>query len=308
MRIAIYPKTPIQKMFSNIIICSIFSFSLFLSGCGSKPINPYGNDFIGERAYRDIAYQVNLGPRVPGSEAHKKAGLYIVNELKVAGWNTVIQELEFEGQMIRNIIASRGKGERTILLGAHYDSRMAADRDPDLDKRDQPVIGANDGGSGVAVLLELARVLPKELEIKVQLVFFDAEDNGGISGWDWILGSRAYVDQLKEYPDMVIIIDMVGDTDLNIFFENNSNSEISASIWGKASELGYDAFIPMSKFSIIDDHTPFLRASIPAVDIIDFDYPYWHTSADTLDKVSAKSLEVVGDTLLQWILEQNDDL
>jgi len=152
------------------------------------------------------------------------------------------------------------------------------------------------------VLLELARALPKSLDKNVWLVFFDAEDNGDIPGWDWILGSRAFAESLDDKPDGVIIVDMVGDADLNLYFERSSNVDFSNEIWSTAAKLGYSQFIPAAKYLILDDHTPFLQMGVPAIDIIDFDFPYHHTSEDTLDKVSAQSLEAVGETLYAWIV------
>jgi glutaminyl-peptide cyclotransferase len=208
------------------------------------------------------------------------------------------------GHPIYNIIAKRNDQSPQIVLGAHYDTRFFADNDPDLTKRSQPVPGANDGASGVAILLELARSLPKDI-IPTWLVFFDTEDNGRLDGWDWILGSRAFAEEIKIAPRAVVIVDMIGDADLNIYLEKNSNLAIRTEIWSTAEKLGYgDVFINKEKYSMEDDHTPFLEAGIPAVDIIDFDYPYWHTTLDTPDKVSAKSLQAVGETLWNWIIEQ----
>ena len=145
----------------------------------------------------------------------------------------------------------------------------------------------------------LARSLPKDT-VPVWLVFFDAEDNGRIEGWDWILGSREFVKNNPIQPQAAVIVDMIGDADLNIYKERNSNPELTDEIWATAQRLGYeDKFIDAEKHSMLDDHTPFLEAGIPAVDIIDFDYPYWHTMQDTPDKVSAESLKAVGDTLLR---------
>jgi Zn-dependent M28 family amino/carboxypeptidase len=164
------------------------------------------------------------------------------------------------------------------------------------------VPGANDGASGVAILLELARVLPED-SVPVWLVFFDAEDNGRIDTWDWILGSTEFVENNPVQPQAVVIVDMIGDADLNIYKEKNSNSELTNEIWNIAKSLEYDSvFFPEYKHSMIDDHTPFLRAGIPAVDIIDFDYPYWHTLQDTPDKVSGASLQAVGETLQVWVV------
>jgi len=258
--------------------------------------------FQPERAYQDILYQVSLGSRISGTPAHQQVRIWITKQLEIAGWQVDEQKAVQNGMLVRNLIASRGEELPYILLGAHYDSRMLADHDPDQSLRDQPVPGANDGASGVAVLLELARSLPKDLPVDVRLVFFDAEDNGGIDNWDWILGSRAFVRELQEIPQAVIIIDMIGDADLQIYYEKNSDEALRKAIWDKAAQLGYGSvFIPEEKFSMLDDHTPFLEAGIPAVDIIDFDYPYWHTTLDTADKVSQESLGAVGDTLTGWI-------
>jgi Zn-dependent M28 family amino/carboxypeptidase len=203
------------------------------------------------------------------------------------------------------VIAKQGQGQPWIILGAHYDSRLLADHDPDVSLRQDPVPGANDGASGVAVLMELARVLPHIQDGQLWLVFFDAEDNGHIEGWDWIMGSRAFAGSLQDHPQAVVIVDMIGDADLNIHIEANSDQQLSAEIWHRAAALGYDEFfIDSEKYSILDDHTPFLELGIPAVDVIDFDYPYWHTTEDTLDKISADSLQIVGDTLLNWVLSK----
>lgn len=266
---------------------------------------PGDQTFDGQRAYRDVHYQVSLGPRTPGSPGHDQIQTWIKDELDSAGWAVETQSTEYMGQPVHNIIAKRGQGNPWIIVGAHYDTRFYADHDPDPALRMQPVPGANDGASGVAVLLELARTLPESTPGEIWLVFFDAEDNGNIPGWDWIMGSSAFVAQLQGKPQAAVILDMIGDADLNIYYERNSDPVISAEIWQQASELGYGAqFIPSPKYSMLDDHTPFLAAGIPAVDIIDFDYPYWHTIADTPDKVSAASLQAVGDTMRAWLLGQ----
>jgi glutaminyl-peptide cyclotransferase len=260
--------------------------------------------FESSRAYADVQTQVGFGPRTPDSEGHAKIRKWMISELESAGWNVEVHQTERMGHAIYNIIAKRNADAPKIILGAHYDTRFFADNDPDINKRTQPVPGANDGASGVAVLLELARSLPKDT-IPVWLVFFDAEDNGRIAGWDWILGSRAFAEEIPVRPEAVVIVDMIGDADLNIYLEKNSNIAIRTEIWSTAEKLGYgDKFINQEKFSMEDDHTPFLEAGIPAVDIIDFDYPYWHTMQDTADKVSAESLQAVGETLWNWIVEK----
>lgn len=265
----------------------------------------FGSEFNGERALQDVAYQMSLGPRLPDTEAHAQTVSWMADGLQEAGWSVEIQKTELLGHHIENVIAKRGSGRPWIILGAHYDNRLHADQDPDPAARQLPVPGANDGASGVAVLLELARVLPQDIEGQIWLVFFDAEDNGSIEGWDWIMGSRGFADSLQSDPDAVVVVDMIGDANLNIYLEANSDSDLAAEIWQQAAELGHDDFfINLVKYSMLDDHSPFLSRGIPAVDIIDFDYPYWHTRADTLDKISASSLQAVGETLLSWLLAQ----
>jgi len=259
--------------------------------------------FNGRRAYKDVLNQVSFGARTPGSSSHTQEIAYIQQELEKVGWEVQIQTTVWQGFFIQNIIASRSLLAPRILLGAHYDSRLLADQDKGP-RRSEPVPGANDGASGVAILLELARTIPAD-DNSVRLIFLDAEDNGGLDNRSWIMGSRAFVAALTEKPQVAVIVDMVGDEDLDIYFERNSNNTLAAEIWTRAAALGYsENFIATPKYNMIDDHIPFLEAGIPAVDIIDFDYPYWHTSADTVDKVSARSLQVVGETLLSWLESQ----
>ena len=154
--------------------------------------------------------------------------------------------------------------------------------------------------------MELARTLPANLPVAIKLVFFDAEDNGGIDDWDWILGSRAFVLEIVDKPSAAIIVDMIGDADLEVYYERNSDITLMEQIWQQARNLGYDnIFIPEYRHSMLDDHTPFIEAGIPAVDLIDFNYPYWHTTSDTLDKVSPESLKAIGDTLTAWLLDKD---
>lgn len=259
-------------------------------------------DFNADRAYQDVITQTELGPRTPGSEAHDAVVAFIQDELDSAGWQVEIQTAEKLGHPLQNIVARRGTGSKWVILGAHYDSRQVADRDENEEFRNQPVPGANDGASGVAVLLELARTLPSNVDKEVWLVFFDLEDQGNIDGWDWILGSQAFVKQLDAAPDAVIVIDMIGDTDLNIYRERSSNPQLVDEIWTQAAMIGYDdIFIDKPKYSILDDHSPFLSAGMNAIDLIDFDYPYWHTVNDTADKVSPQSLGIIGEVLLAWL-------
>ncbi|MEA1976323.1 MAG: M28 family peptidase [Chloroflexota bacterium] len=246
-----------------------------------------------------------FGPRIPGSEASRKTAAWVVEQLESSGWETEIQHFNYQGTPLTNIIAKSEEvsENKPILIGAHFDTRPHADLDPI--HPEAPVPGANDGASGVAVLIELAHVLDRDqLRQPVWLVFFDAEDSGNIDGWDWIVGSSFFADNLTQDLEAAVIVDMVGDRDLQLFIEKNSDLDLALEIWELAGQLGHPAFINTPKYSIIDDHLPFLRVGVPAVDIIDFDYPHWHTISDTIDKVSAESLAQVGRTLEHWLENQ----
>jgi hypothetical protein len=268
----------------------------------TPPITEANLLFSGEEAFRHAEVQMSFGPRPIGSVAHQQTGDYLLQHLELYGLEAESQTFEVNGTEIRNIVGIvDNPGESVIILGAHYDTRLKADQDsanPEV-----PVPGANDGASGVAVLLELARTLDRDsLLADVWFVFFDAEDNGRIGEWDWIVGSTGFAEQLDVIPDFVIIVDMIGDVNQEIYFEANSDPLLRNHIWQTAADLGYqDYFIPEVRHSMLDDHTPFLSRGITAIDIIDFDYPYWHTTQDTLDKISADSLERVGRTLEEFL-------
>lgn len=267
----------------------------FLSRKGPTP-------FDGSLAYTQVLHQMDFGPRIAGTDGNYAAGNYIVQQLRQLGWQADFQPFDYKGVHARNIIArgNVGKGP-VIILGAHYDTRRRADRDPE--HLDQPVPGADDGASGVAVLIELARSLDlSHVHREVWLAFFDAEDNGDLDGWDWIVGSTYMANHLTVQPESMILVDMVGDAEQDIYMDSNSSPQLSAEIWSVAAQLGYVRyFIPVPRYAMLDDHTPFAQAGIPAVDIIDFNYPYWHTTADTADKVSPASLERVGRTLETYL-------
>lgn len=289
---------------------------LILAGCASVATPARPSKFDGSRALDvHVMAQTNLGPRPVGSAANRATGDYIAAHLKGAGWAVESQEFEYRRVPIRNIIgrAAVGRGP-VIILGAHYDTRVRADRD--RSQPGQPVLGANDGASGVAVLLELASTLDiSKLNNEIWLAFFDAEDHGDLSGcllvpppctenarWPFSVGAEYAAEHLGVTPSAVVVIDMIGDKDQNIYFEQNSDAALRRQLWEIAATLGYsDHFIPESNWSLTDDHTPFLKRGIPAVVIIDFDYSYWHTVEDTADKLSAASLGRVGNVLQVWL-------
>jgi len=289
-------------------------FALLFTACAVKPLpqpttTPIATRlplaFSGINAYDSVVRQVALGPRITGTSQNWQLGEQILTELSANGWLTETQVFTYQNTIVRNIIGAKGGGD-VVILGAHYDTRRRADQD--AAHPDQPVPGADDGGSGVAVLLELSRVLDVAKTGKqVRLVFFDAEDNGELDGWDWLVGSSYYANSLTITPTAVVVTDMIGDMQQDIYLETNSTPALKNQIWSVAGSLGYEQyFIPRAKWDMTDDHTPFLQRGWPAVDIIDFDYPYWHTTQDTPDKISAESLQRVGRTLQVWLEGNNN--
>jgi len=273
---------------------------LLLVGC-TRVAQPPAR-FDGQRAMQHAQVQCNAGPRTLGSAAHKKTRAYIRDTLQQAGWRADTQEFTYRGETIRNIIGKQsGDAKGPVIIGAHYDTRPVSDRDPQV--RNEPIIGGNDGASGVAVLLELARVLPHNLAAPVWLAFFDAEDLGDLNGWPFSVGAIHLAQSLTVTPSAVIVLDMIGDADLQIYQEGNSDPQLTKQIWAVAAGLGYsEAFIPRRKWTMIDDHIPFRKRGFAALDLIDFDYPYWHTRQDTCDKISAASMEKVGRTIQAWLV------
>lgn len=259
--------------------------------------------FDGNSAYDILLDQMEFGPRWPGSPGHAAVGDYIIDSLEQSDWQVEEQRFHYINVQARNIIGRINLGVGpVIILGAHYDTRKLADRSPGSS---EPVPGAVDGASGVAVLLELANTLDlEEIENEVWLAFFDVEDNGGggIPDFGWIVGSTYMAAMLNVMPEAMVLVDMIGDADQQLYYEVSSDPILRHELWSLAANLGYaNYFIPEERHNILDDHVPFLNRGIPAVDIIDFDYPYWHTVEDTAEKASPDSLERVGRTLEQWL-------
>lgn len=281
-----------------------------------------GVEFDGTHAYDEyLLSQMKFGIRPAGSKAVRATGDYILNELRKSGWETETQEFDYRGVPIRNVIGKSGAGKGPlILLGAHYDTRPRADMDKDNPGAGVP--GANDGASGVAVLLELARTLDRaNLKNEVWLAFFDAEDNGDLTAcdlrivemqtpgepcdatpWTWSIGAIHVAETLPTKPAAVVVVDMIGDSKQDIYYERNSDKTLQVELWKIGEQLGYRQWlIPDFRWSMTDDHTPFVERGIRAIDMIDFDYPPWHTTQDTADKVSGESLERVGRVLEVWL-------
>jgi len=271
--------------------------------------------FDGENAMDYLVQQCDFGPRPPGSDNLTQCKTYIAATLESFGWNVTLQNFTYLEVECSNIIATWPNAEQpSYILGAHYDTRPRADRDPEPANRMTPIIGANDGASGVAILLELASGLPADVRESVEIVLFDAEDSGLINGWNWIVGSTHYVNQLSSTRvseiDAMILVDMVGDSDLRLERETSSTRSLQDLIWSIAEDMGHnDTFLDVAGGSILDDHRPFLDAGVPSVDIIQHNgFPwYWHTLEDTPDKCSAESLQIVGEVVETFLIDYAND-
>jgi glutaminyl-peptide cyclotransferase len=274
-----------------------------------------------------VAYaqtQVDFGPRVPGTEGHRRTGDWIVAQMRARADTVVEQRWTHVTQRgdslpMRNILARfRPDMEQRVLYVAHWDTRPVADRDRNLGARQTPIPGANDGASGVALLIALGDVLKKTApSFGVDLLFVDGEDYGSFddpNNPDVLIGSRYFAEHLPspDYrPLFGVVWDMIGDRDLNIYQEGNSVDaapEVVQRVWQTAKELGYEAyFVPEVIEPITDDHVPLIKKGLRVIDVIDIDYgppidngvrpaaTYHHTMQDTIDKISAQSLQIVGD-------------
>ena len=266
--------------------------------------------FNAQRAFAYLEKQCEFGPRVPGTTAHQETGTYLFKELGKYTNEVVYQPFEFRGQdrtiQMNNILARFGDDSGgKMLLAAHWDTRPFADRDPDPANRNTPILGANDGASGVAVLLEVARVLKsKPPPTPVIIVLFDGEDYGRTVS-TMFLGSTHFAKNMDGWEaDFGILLDMVGDRTLELPMEGyswNAARDLTEAIWRRAEELGLPAFQRRLGPAIMDDHLPLIQAGVPTINIIDFDYPHWHTVEDTSDKCSPESLEIVGRLVLDII-------
>lgn len=267
--------------------------------------------FDGQRAYELVEKQCAFGPRNPGSEGHRRCLAFLEAELRAAGATVRRQPFTYtlpggKPLAMTNLIA-RWNPERQnrILLCAHWDTRPWADLDPDSTRRNEPILGANDGASGVAVLLELARHFKANPPVLgVDIVLFDGEDLGTEEHREgFFRGAREYARSVAgtRPPRRAILLDMVGDADLFFYLEGNSVQgapETVAWFWSAAKEVAPEYFADQVGYFVEDDHLPLIAAGIPCMNLIDFHYPPWHTHADTPDKVSPGSLQVVGDVLV----------
>ena len=282
-----------------------------LSGQGSSLRSaPLWENFSGEKAFAHVQHLVDLGPRPAGSEALEKSRLYIIEQLKSAGWT--VARSEFSDQTPRgkvtfvNLIARFGTSEKKeaaqFLLCSHYDTKTF-----DTIR----FVGANDGGSSTGLLIEMARVLALSpaLAAKIELLFFDGEEAfENFTATDGLYGSRHFAQELHDSGKAKsvrggILFDMIGDKSLDVTLPSDSPAALTRNIFAAADALGQRAYFTYLDRGMTDDHTPLNEIGIPVIDLIDFDFPPWHTAEDTLDKISAESLEIVGRVALYDLVQ-----
>ena len=308
---------------------------LLLSGCRTQSQTPAAppapsvaapahSSFDGNMAYQMLVAQCDLGPRPPNTAAHEKCKALILQDLKPYADEVISQPFTFHDDSRRvtlaltNILAVfNPAAKRKVMLFTHWDTRPTADND--VDHPISPIVGADDGASGTAVLLELSRILHQTRpDVCVELLFVDGEDWG--PGEDKMyLGALHFAHAPGPYrPDYAILLDMIGDRNLVVYREVSSqhlHPELNDKVWAAAAALGDatqfpdvyhnpDGTITLTKYQIGDDHDSFNAAGIPAIDLIDFDVPYWHTLQDTADKCSPQSLKVVGDVMAKVIYDE----
>jgi hypothetical protein len=299
-------------------------FLTALNSCAKPP-------FDGKSAMQYLETQCSFGPRNPNSEGHQKCLEFLTEELKKFCDRVDHQKFVYTDKKDTtlklygtNIIASinlQPKEKKRVLLCAHWDTRPWADKDPDSSNHYKPILGANDGASGVAVLLEIAKTIKQNpLDIGVDIILWDLEDYGEHNAElypdslnPYCIGSEYFAKNNKNYwPAYGILVDMIGDKNLDIPIERNSYNrakEIVNKVWDKAKKLEKAAFRTSIETDIFDDHIPLLGIGIPCINIIDFSYPdaanrFHHTLADTPDKCSAESLQQVGDVLIEVLYSE----
>jgi len=279
---------------------------------------PQVEQFSGKSAFRYLEKQCSFGPRNPGSDGHAACLEFLTGEFRKFTPHVSIQDFLHRDRKLNKTLEMHniyvqfpGKRPRAqrILFVAHWDTRPMADRDPDPEKRNMPLLGANDGASGVAILLELGRMMSENPPpVPVDILLTDGEDYGE-EGQDehYLLGARHFAKNLPRTPyKFGILLDLVGDSDLRIPKEINSLEmlpDLVDKVWKRASKLRLPAFVNTRGDRILDDHIPLLEAGVPIIDIIDFDYEFWHTVEDTPDKCSPGSLEQVGRLVTSLVYE-----
>jgi glutaminyl-peptide cyclotransferase len=287
------------------LICSGLVCALWMAAVAACTAQPAPPAFDGNRAYEHLRQVVGIGPRTPGTPAAQTTRDYIKQQLAKDGITAREQAFDADTPVGRlhmvNLIATiPGASPERIVFAGHYDTKIF---------REFRFVGANDAGSSTAFLIEWGRVMKaRKSPYTIELLFLDGEE---ATLTDWVdpdnrYGSRHYVQSAQNDKSLanlraLILVDMIGDRDLQIERELYSTAWLTDIIWAAAKRLKHDDVFLGAAGSIEDDHIPFLRAGVPAVDIIDGpgSYPPWHTAGDTLDKVSARSLQIVGDVVLE---------
>jgi len=308
-------QTPIRKLITafhrNALQIALILFPLLIGQAGSLRAAPpkIWDEFSGEKAFAHVQRLVDFGPRPAGSKSLEKSREYIENELRRSGWQVVRQAFSDDTPRGKiqfvNLVAQfpdhRKAASRSFLLCSHYDTKLF-----DTIR----FVGANDGGSSTGLLLELARVIGQhpDLARKIELVFFDGEEAcEQFSETDGLYGSRYFARQLqsggaKQFRGG-LLFDMVGDRSLGITLPTDSPADMARDIFAAAEALKLRNYFTYLGRELIDDHAPLNAIAIPTLDIIDFDFPWWHTADDTMDKISAQSLQTVGSVALYYLSE-----
>jgi glutaminyl-peptide cyclotransferase len=296
-----YSVTPLRVIVFALIVCA---------GASRAAEAPkVWEEFAGEKAFAQVQRLVDFGPRPAGSKALEQSRDYIEDQLRRSGWQVTRQAFSDDSPRGKiqfvNLIA-QFSGEKkaaapSFLLCSHYDTKM-------FDAIQ--FVGANDGGSSTGLLLELARVIGQHpnLARKIELVFFDGEEAFvQFSEADGLYGSRYFAKQLQSGGAKQfragILFDMVGDRSLDITLPADSPPEMARDIFAAAEALKSRGYFTYLDRGMTDDHTPLNAIGIPTIDIIDFDFPWWHTADDTIDKISAQSLQIVGSVALYYLSE-----
>ncbi len=288
-----------------------------LGGCARETAPP-PREFEASKAFEYLRTQVGFGTRIPSTPPHERMAAWLDSLLRVRADTLIVQSWTHvtaagDSLRLRNFVARFNPRATTrILFLAHWDTRPRSDG-PNSKNPKAPVPGANDGASGVAVLLGVADALKRQPPaIGVDLLFDDGEDYGDFNEHptDVLIGARYYAGHQPPgpTPKYAVLFDLVADKDLQIYQEGNSLTgapEVVELVWSTARKLGKQGvFIPSPKHTLTDDHVELQKAGIKAIDVVDFDYPAWHTPDDTIDKVSAASLQVVGDVALALIRQE----
>ncbi len=289
-------RTQRKQLFSLISAISAFIVVGTIAAYAQTPAK-----FDSSRAWEHLRQMLAIGPRPAGSPAIELTRKYIKDQLTAIGLKTVEQAWDDQTplgnvHMVNLIVTIPGATSDRLAITGHYDTKLF---------RDIRFVGASDGGSSAAFLIELARVLKaRRNRMTIELVFLDGEE--AVIEWrgaDHPYGSRHYVETAVKNGSLttlkaMVLVDMIADRDLGMRRDSNSTKWLTDIIWGEAAKMKYDNYFLPAMTTVEDDHLPFLAAGIPSVDIIDLDYDAWHTQRDTIEAVSARSLQVVGDVLL----------